>query len=257
MGVSARQREYFSPAGIHVFAHRGYAAGKFTENTWAAFDAALAAGATHIESDVHATSDGIAVLAHDSDLSRVAGDSRTIAQLTWAEVSKIDLGSGGIPTLADTLAKYTKARFNLDIKDASAIESTVKAIEQAAAESRVLVSSFSGSTRRKALSLFSHGSVVTSADSSLVLRLWLACLMRRLARFKALAEGCQALQIPTHFGPIRLDSPRFIRFAHEAGMVVDYWTINDVAEIRRLVARGADGIVTDDTALAVATLANL
>ena len=75
--------EYFSPSGIHVFAHRGLVSEKSAENTLAAFQDALDAGATHLETDVQATKDGVAILFHDNTLKRVAGIDSDVKDLTF------------------------------------------------------------------------------------------------------------------------------------------------------------------------------
>jgi glycerophosphoryl diester phosphodiesterase len=61
--------------------------------------------------------------------------------------------------------------------------------------------------------------------------------------------GGQAAQVPLNVGPIRLDRPEFVHKCHALGLRVDYWTINDAATARRLLALGADGIMTDDPKL--------
>jgi glycerophosphoryl diester phosphodiesterase len=65
-----------------------------------------------------------------------------------------------------------------------------------------------------------------------------------------------AVQVPVAAGPIRLDRPAFVDKCHRLGMRVDYWTINDPAEARRLVALGADGVMTDDPARLAPALAS-
>jgi glycerophosphoryl diester phosphodiesterase len=71
---------------------------------------------------------------------------------------------------------------------------------------------------------------------------------------RALAKPVQALQIPTGKGPIRFDSPGFMRQMKDVGLELHYWTINEAEEMLRLIALGADGIVTDRTDIAVKTL---
>ena len=94
-----RQLPYFSPSGIHVFAHRGLCLAGIQENSLSSFEAAISAGATHIETDVQATSDGVAVLFHDDDLERIAGVKRDISQLSLAELRELNAATGLIPTL--------------------------------------------------------------------------------------------------------------------------------------------------------------
>lgn len=104
---------YFSPAKPRIFAHRGLAEPlNLDENTIPAFQAAIDHGATHLESDTQATSDGHAVLFHDPDLKRVAGIDALVSELTLTEVSEIRLANGGtIPTLFEALTHFPTALF--------------------------------------------------------------------------------------------------------------------------------------------------
>lgn len=246
---------YFSPALPRIFAHRGFAAKPgVAENTIQAFRAALELGATHLESDVQVTKDGVPVLFHDDDLLRLAGLPRKINELPLAELMNLPLIDGGnIPTLREALTALPAARFNLDLKVWGAVIPAVEVIRELGAESRVLVSSFSDRRRAKALSLF-NSSVVSSAGSVRVLALWLSAKLRLGWLIRVLSSPVQALQIPTGKGPIRFDSPAFIRQMKAAGLELHYWTINDADEMQRLIRLGAHGIVTDRTDIAVKTL---
>jgi glycerophosphoryl diester phosphodiesterase len=214
----------------------------------------LELGATHLETDIQVTKDGVPVLFHDDDLLRVAGIPRKVNELTLVELLDLTLTDGGkIPTLREALIELPGARFNLDLKVWPAVEPSIKLIRELGAENRVLVSSFSDRRRAKALRLF-DGPVVSSAGSVRVLGLWLATKLRLGWLMRALARPVQALQIPTGKGPIRFDSPTFMGGMKAAGLELHYWTINDAEEMLRLVALGADGIVTDRTDIAVKTL---
>ena len=91
---------YFSPDGPRVLAHRGLAL-EAPENTLLAFAHALALGVEYLETDVHASADGVAMVAHDPDLSRVLGRPEKVSDLTAAELAALDLGEGQhMPTLA-------------------------------------------------------------------------------------------------------------------------------------------------------------
>jgi len=255
MNKSSGSQGYFSPARPRIFAHRGFAADHVAaENTIQAFEAALALGATHLETDIQVTKDGVPVLFHDDDLLRVAGLPRKVSEVSLAELAGLQLIDGGkIPTLREALTKLPEARFNLDLKVWGAVEPSVEVIRELCAESRVLVSSFSDRRRTRTLRLFNQP-VVCSAGSVRVLGLWLAAKLRFGWLIRTLAKPIQALQIPTGKGPIRFDSPAFIGKMKACGLELHYWTINDAAEMLRLIELGADGIVTDRTDIAVKTL---
>ena len=99
-----------------MFAHRGLAT-EAPENTLLAFAKALALGIRYLETDVHASADGVAIISHDPDLKRLTGRDVRIEQLTAAELARIDLGEGQtFTTLAAALDAFPDARFNIDIK---------------------------------------------------------------------------------------------------------------------------------------------
>lgn len=92
---------YFeTDSGIALLAHRGLAlpGSGVVENTLVAFEAALRAGATHIETDVQATSDGIAVLFHDDNLKRIFQDPRRVNQVRFADSSRSPVGLSRNPS---------------------------------------------------------------------------------------------------------------------------------------------------------------
>jgi len=247
---------YLSPAGIHVLAHRGLASPGTPENTLAAFEAALAAGVTHIESDIQATSDGVAVLFHDSDLKRVAGIPRRVIDLTLKQIKDIRIAGHTIPTLEEALLAFPSARFNLDIKNAAAIEPTVEVIANLEASQRVLVSSFSNQRRSLALQALSDCGlkVATSADGKVIAKLLWSVFRGDFKDFQSTCSTLDALQIPTNYFGISLTGKRLLKFAQQAGIPIQYWVVNDPSRMLELVALGASGIVTDRADLAVKTL---
>lgn len=235
---------YFTGPTPRVLAHRGLSQHKsgIDENSLAAFEEAILHGATHIESDVHATKDGVAVLFHDHDLKRVAGIDAPIASLSFQELSEIRLSHGGtVPSLEQVLRLNVK--LNLDIKSSAAVVPTVRAIEQNLAHERVLVSSFSSVRRRQALRLLTQP-VATSASMREVILSWISASFGGIG-FGAITNGLDAFQIPTKQGPIRFATPRFVSLAQRHGLEVHFWTINDPEQMKELLALGADGIVSD------------
>jgi glycerophosphoryl diester phosphodiesterase len=248
--------DYFSPTGIHVFAHRGFCANGVQENTIEAFKAALDAGATHIETDVQATSDGVAVVFHDDDLERIAGIKTDISELTLANLRSLNAQTAKIPTLREALEQLNAARFNIDIKRANAIAPTVEQVIAANAGSRVLISSFSENRRSKALSQLAAAGirVATSAGMARTLGLYLVARLGWFSAFRSLGKDIDALQLPFDHKALKLQHPRLLKFASAAGIAVHYWVVNDAEKMRQLVAIGASGIVTDRADVAVREL---
>ena len=227
-----------------MFAHRGLHT-EHPENTRGAFEAALAIGVTHIETDVVASRDGIAMIAHDLVLDRVAGIRARVGELTAAALADIDLGGEGFITLRQALTEFPRARFNVDIKDERAIDDVVAALRDLGAENRVLITSFSAARRRSATALLPEAA--SSASSSEFLRIFAAASLWITPPLPQI----QAIQIPATAYGIPTVTRSLVERYHRLGLEVHVWTVNDEAEIRRLLALGIDGIVTDRADIAL------
>lgn len=242
-----------------VFAHRGLvtpaAAGEgIVENSLASLTAAETAGADYLESDGHLTSDGVVVLFHDSDLRRVTGDPRAVAEVTSAELAELMAGRGGLITLEAALERFASARFNLDVKAAAAAEAMGRLIAPHA--HRVLLTSFSERNRHRALraAAANGGLPATSPSRAGLVRLLFALASRSPSLESRALESVDALQIPERHRGVQVLSPRLIEAAHREGVEVHVWTVNDTERMRQLVAMGVDGIITDRADLALEAL---
>lgn len=238
MTFLTRDFAFFDLPGPRIFAHRGLHT-EFPENTAGAFRAALAAGARYLETDVVASRDGTAMVAHDLTLDRIAGDSRALAEVSAAELADIDLGGEGFITLRRALEEFPTARFNIDVKDFRAIPDLVNTVRSIDARDRVLVTSFSATRRRSVAAELPD--VASSAASTEFLRIFATS---RLGITPPLPR-IQALQIPARALGLDTVTPALIDRYHRAGLEVHVWTINDPREMRRLLDLGVDGIVTD------------
>jgi glycerophosphoryl diester phosphodiesterase len=233
-----------------VYAHRG-ASFELPENTVAAFRLALELGADAIETDAHMTRDGRIVLAHDPTGERMAGVAKAIRDATLAEVQAWDVGArftprgpdgrhGSLdayrmPTLDEALAELPDAFFNVDAKQDTPdmIPALLRCIRGAGATERVRIASFSGKNLRKARALGYEGA--TGLSRSEILR---AVLGRKVAG--------DAAQVPLKAWGVTFAKPKTITRLHELGLRVDFWTVDDPALAKDLLAMGADGIMTDD-----------
>ncbi|TFB58123.1 glycerophosphodiester phosphodiesterase [Cryobacterium sp. Hz7] len=243
---------YLEGVGPRVFAHRGLSLNA-PENTLLAFRHALAVGATHIETDVHATDDGIAVLSHDAEHD-VAGTRIRLDQLTMGELRRVGLGQGqSFASLREGLDVFPEARFNIDVKSLAAVEATAAAVRDAGAIDRVLITSFSENRRRRTAALLPG--VATSASASVLMRAILAAELGLAAPVRHSLRSFAAVQVPESVRFLRILTPRFIRGMHAAAVEVHVWTINDAESMIRLLDLGVDGIVTDRCDLAVAIIA--
>ena len=240
-----------------IFAHRGltFQGDKSVadENTLKSFELALAAGADYLESDIQVTKDKVPVLFHDGDLTRLVGKRARVSDLTLSQIKQIELPHlGKIPTLEEALVAFPEAKFNLDLKTPQAETVGIQTILKLNAENRVLVSSFSEASRKRALAI-SPTPLATSAGSSKVL---LSYLLARAGMEKSLAKqlvGIDALQIPIRLYGIDFTHPKFLEQILPLGVEVHFWTINDPQTMLDLFALGAHGIVTDRADLAVKT----
>jgi glycerophosphoryl diester phosphodiesterase len=239
---------------VQVLAHRGLVSDTAPENSLKAFADALAIGADVIETDVQCSKDGVAIIFHDDDLKRICGLDAKVSELNWQELKNIELGNQEkIPSLEQTLLAFPNAKFNLDIKSKGAIVSTALVINHLAAQSRVLISSFSESRRKKTLRAV-NGNTATSAGVSRVLAIYLSVILRLSFLTKMLTKDLTALQLPPSKGVIKFHSPLFISSIKRSGVQLHFWTINSPQEMLKLVESGADGIVTDHCDLAIQTL---
>ena len=126
------------------FAHRG-GAGDEPENTLAAFAAAVRLGYRYLETDVHATADGILLAFHDERLDRVTDRRGLVAELPWSEVARARVaGREPIPRLEELLEAWPQVRVNLDPKHDAAVEPLVVVLRRPGVLERVCVGSFSG-----------------------------------------------------------------------------------------------------------------
>jgi glycerophosphoryl diester phosphodiesterase len=246
------ESEFLAPEGPRVFAHRGLAVAA-PENTHLAFVKALAAGATHIETDVHVSLDDVAVLSHDPDLARLTGKRVLIEQLTMAELRRVPLGSGqSFVSLAEALDAFPDTRFNIDVKVERAAEPTARAILESRATSRVLITSFSERYRQKTVRLLPG--VATSASTRVAIMALTAASLGLHGSLRRVLRGICAVQVPERVRFVRVVTPRFVRAMHDAGVEVHVWTVNRERDMIRLLDVGVDGIVTDRTDIAASLI---
>ncbi|MFD1722605.1 glycerophosphodiester phosphodiesterase family protein [Amnibacterium endophyticum] len=222
-----------------IIAHRGLAL-EAPENSVEAFRAALAAGATHLETDVRATADGHAVLAHDPRLAGREVASTSLADLRAAHPA--------LCTLGEALAACPDAPFNVDVKHPAAAGPAARAVLAAHATSRVLIASFS--RRRRLAALRALPGAPTSVSAASVALIVLGVRLRLPALLALAVRGVQAVQVPEQALRTDLMTPWTIAELRRSGAELHVWVVNDPVRMRQLVARGVDGIVTDRADLA-------
>ncbi|HET8582547.1 MAG TPA: glycerophosphodiester phosphodiesterase family protein [Jatrophihabitans sp.] len=228
-----------APAPV-AFAHRGYAPDG-TENSMAAFERAVALGYRYVETDVRVTADGVALAFHDATLDRVSDHRGRVAELPWRVVREARIGGREpIPQLTELLGAWPDVCVNLDVKDEHSIAATVEAIRRAGAVERVCVGAFA--TRRiEAVRRALGPRLCTSLGPRAALRLRLPLRVR--PRPNSVHRRCA--QVPARIGRRVFVDARYVAAAHAIGVPVHAWTINDPAEMVRLLDLGVDGIMTD------------
>jgi glycerophosphoryl diester phosphodiesterase len=256
-----------------VYAHRGGALLR-PENTILAFDHGLSLGADGLELDVHLSRDGIVVVHHDPVLDRTTGARGPLAQRTADELAHVDAGywfrgevrltadttrgdaTGeypfrgqglGIPTLRDVLARYPAVPLIIELKvnQPELARRVIEEVRRAGAVDRVTFGSFGWRVLHAARTL--EPRIPTGASQEEVR--W--ALYRSWVRWPLGRPRYRELQVPEQAGATRIITPGFIRHAHRAGLRVKVWTVDDPADMRRLLEWGVDALISDRPDLAV------
>lgn len=231
---------FLDHAGPIAFAHRG-GASEVPENTMAAFDHAVGLGYRYLETDVHVTADGMLVAFHDHLLDRMTDRSGVISALPWAEIRQARVGGTdqAIPLLDDILGTWPGVRVNIDPKHDASVAPLVDVLRRTQSFDRVCVAAFSD-RRLARFRRLTGDQVCTGMGPGEIAGL-------RLAGVAAGGAGC--VQVPVNFGRIPVVDRRFVTAAHRRGLAVHVWTIDDPAEMARLLDLGVDGIMSDRPAV--------
>jgi len=243
-----------SPEVLNL-AHRG-GKGLWPENTIYGYKNALASGADVLEIDIRRTKEGIIVISHDERVDKTTDGSGEIRTFTLQELQQLDAGyrwsidgtypyrGAGhiIPTLDGVLGQFPDARFNIDIKENTdeLIGGLCDLIGKHNAHGRVRVASFHNEAIRKFRKRCPN--VPTSAGSAECIRFFILSRLRLTFLYD---PPFSALQVPSKYGILDVVNSTFIEAAHRKGLEVHAWTINDRNDMRRLIALGVDGIITD------------
>ena len=235
-------KPFLQTPGVLAMAHRGFST-RGLENSMAAFAAAVDLGYRYVETDVHATSDGVLLAFHDATLDRVSDGVGGIAEQRWRDIAPARIGgTEPIPLLADVLDRWPQLRVNIDIKSAGAVAPLVDLIERMQVHDRVCVTSFSDTRRRAALRGLSRP-VCTPGGQNVTTGIVLA--QRTPAALRAIAHDVDCLQVPERYGRITVVTPVFVQRMHALGVQVHVWTVNGGDDMRRLLDMGVDGLITD------------
>lgn len=211
--------------------HRGAAALE-PENTLPSFYKAIECGATAVEFDVYPTRDGVAVVVHDEELSRLTGARALVTELTFSELSKLKvLGKARIPTLREVLA-MAKGRLlvDIEIKKPGVEREVVEALRELEMVRDAIVTSFIPPVL----------STVKELDPDIQVGV---LLEEWDDEYLEIAKTLRARYVLPHFSVI---TPELIAKLRSSGMSVITWTVNDGELARRLIELGVEGVITDN-----------
>lgn len=228
------------PHSLLVTAHRGSSA-LAPENTLASLRQAIADGADLAEVDVQRTADGELVLFHDDDLQRICGDPRLLRELTYREISGLDVGrwfgsqfiGERVPRLADAiaLAQHGKLKLNLELKTAYPNPDFARLVVQ---QVHVLE--------------FSQDCILTSFNRDLIRQVREQMPYGALGLICAVDPGPPENWLDVYSLAADVVTPEVIERLHCQGKTLHVWTVNQPETMHRLIQAGVDSIITDHPA---------
>jgi len=246
-----------------LFGHRGNSAG-FPENTLLAFEECVLSGCDANEMDVYLSGDGVLMIIHDSTVDRTTNGSGRVDSMDLSELKRLDAGyrfttDGGrtypfrdqgltIPTVEELFSSpffvegHGDIVFNIDVKESNRIEyaceQLVESIRRHNFFHRVIAGSFTKQTTDYLRQI--DPEVMTMAPLEEIVAFTALYYANRSDEYVPLADH---FQVPV--GYVR-DVADYISKANEIGARMDFWTINDMGLVERLLEAGADGIMTDN-----------
>ena len=242
-----------------VIGHRG-SSGEAPENTLPAFARALEQGAAVLETDVHATRDGVVVVYHDERVDRTTDGEGAISELDFAALRRLDAGfdfspDGGrsfpwrgrglrVATLAEAFEACPGARFNIELKseEPALVDGTLEAVRAAGRAERTLLTAGDDRAMARLRRRLRETGLATAVGASAG---DVVAFVRAAASGGAPPPEPMALQIPASFGGRPLATRELVDFAHGHDVQVHVWTVNEPAEMHALLDLGVDGLVSD------------
>jgi len=238
-----------------VISHRG-ANLEAPENTLPAFAKALEYHVNGFENDVHMTADGVLVVLHDDTIDRTSNGTGNVCEMNFDDLRKLDFGSWygeefagtKIPSLAEFFELYGNLKvINVEIKEeingsVAAAPAVVKLAKDMGLFDRLLVSSFEMDMLQACLAEDPNTKVayLFAMDSDNAEEI-----------FDDPAAFAKQYGLAAFHPFVSMCSPGFIEECHEAGVMVNPWTVNQEHGITALKDWGADSVITDEPALAM------
>jgi len=248
---------FFDQEGVMVIAHQG-GEGLRPSNTMASFSHAVELGVDVLEMDIHSTLDGIIVVIHDDTVDRTTDGSGSVQEMTLDALKELDAGyywtddKGAtypfrgqgitIPTLEELLVAFPQMRMNIEIKQEtpSIVRPFCQLLRDHNMTEKVLVASFHETTIKEFRS--ECPGIATSMVESEIRLLYVLSRVFLGAIFRAPAE---AIQVPEYSGDLHIVTEQFVDATHAHNVNFHVWTVNEAADMRRVLSAGIDGIITD------------
>ncbi|MCB0974528.1 MAG: glycerophosphodiester phosphodiesterase [Actinobacteria bacterium] len=240
LAMSRARFGYLAPAPPRAIAHRGGSA-EWTENTMGAFDGAVQLGFDYLELDVRTTRDGVLVVFHDDSLQRLSGRSESVEDCDFVEVATFRVGETKEPIarLDDVLSTFPATKIHLDVKDASSVDGLCELLLKRDEPERFCVACFAPRPLARLRAQLGDGYLTNLS-------------VPEIGRLRAAAAGipCGTIpggvaSVPPRNGRFRVTTEKFVNAAHQRGIEVHVWTIDDPEEMSELLDLGVDAIMTD------------
>lgn len=242
-----RYVEAGSPIGL---VHRGGGA-LAPENTLAAFAYSASLGYRYLESDIRATADGRLVLFHDATLDRVTDGTGPVAAYTLRELRRLQVrGPDGwesdgdetaICSLRDALDAFPDACFSIDLKEPEAVGPLIRLLRRPGVARRVCVAgAWDGWLDQVRAEV---PQVATTVGWRALVGL-ITCARLRVRPPRQLAKG-DFVHVPVRLGSVDVYGDTIVSMAHDLGLRVVTWTVDDPDTMNRLYDAGVDAVITD------------
>jgi glycerophosphoryl diester phosphodiesterase len=240
-----------------VLAHRGWS-GRYPENTMPAFGEAARLRIDGLEMDIRSTAEGVLVVIHDETVDRTTNGAGPVNALNLSALKRLDAGywwspDGSrtfpfrgqgitIPTLEEVLSAFPHLWINVDIKQKKPpiVNDFAAMIRRFHLEDHICAGSFDTAT----VHAFRRACPETATAASVreVIRF---IVLKRFFLERLYCGKSRLLQIPEHYGRRRILDRGLVRAAHRRGVAVHVWTVNERADMERLIDMGVDGLITD------------
>lgn len=245
-----------------IIAHGG-AKKLFPGNSMIAFDGAVKMGVDVLEMDIRLTKDYLLITHHDSTIDRTSNGQGPVKKYTYEELTAFNFGynfedlCGRFPyrnekvrvtLLEDVMKKYNGYPMIIEIKDkgvdgkktAEILKNTIYLCHM---ENRIIVSSFNDSVLQYFRKI-TFGKVMTASARAETIQYLISHLLHT-SQMHSFQMPYKVMQLPSRIVGMDLAKNALVRELHKRHIAVQYWTINEKEEMKKLLELGADGLITD------------